>query len=153
MESDIEIKDSTKITVQKIPLLDIKAGPLEGEEWINRLKQELNALIKYVQMNKQSDSDWFFIECNKDGTKWTGKCWHIYNMVKYEFRLEFEIPVSYPVSPFEIVLPELDGKTAKMYRGGKICLSAHFKPLWGKNSPRFGIAHALALGVSIISFA
>lgn len=48
-------------------------------------------------------------------------------------------------------LPELDGKTAKMYRGGKICLSAffikkipkilffsprflgdHFKPLWAR---------------------
>ena len=37
----------------------------------------------------------------------------------------------------EIALPELDGKTAKMYRGGKICLSDHFKPLWGRdgNSP------------------
>jgi len=33
------------------------------------------------------------------------------------------------------------------YRGGKICLSAHFKPLWSKNVPRFGVAHALALGV------
>ena len=30
----------------------------------------------------------------------------------------------------EIVLPELDGKTAKMYRGGKICMTDHFKPLW-----------------------
>ena len=29
-------------------------------------------------------------------------------------------------------LPELDGKTAKMYRGGKICLSDHFKPLWAR---------------------
>jgi ufm1-conjugating enzyme 1 len=51
------------------------------------------------------------------------------------------------VTPFEIVLPELDGKTVKMYRGGKICLSSHFKPLWGKNVPHFGIAHALAMGL------
>lgn len=58
--------------------------------------------------------------------------------------------MSYPATPFEIVIKELDGKTAKMYRGGKICLSAHFKPLWGKNVPHFGIAHALALGVSSI---
>jgi hypothetical protein len=32
-----------------------------------------------------------------------------------------------------------------MYRGGKICQTVHFKPLWGKNSPHFGIAHALAV--------
>ena len=25
------------------------------------------------------------------------------------------------------------GKTAKMYRGGAICLTVHFKPLWAKN--------------------
>jgi hypothetical protein len=36
----------------------------------------------------------------------------------------------------------------QMYRGGKICLSAHFKPLWAKNVPHFGIAHALALGLA-----
>ena len=66
-----------------------------------------------------------------------------------------------------------------MYRGGKICLTVHFKPLWAKNwyfsllfslllfllclyycidhppifvgmflSPRFGIAHALCLGLA-----
>jgi ufm1-conjugating enzyme 1 len=44
-------------------------------------------------------------------------------------------------------LPELEGKTLKMYRGGKICLSIHFKPLWARNAPHFGIAHALAMGV------
>ena len=37
-------------------------------------------------------------------------------------------------------------------RGGKICLTDHFKPLWGRNAPKFGIAHAMALGVSIIVF-
>lgn len=55
----------------------------------------------------------------------------------------------YPVTAPELALPELDGKTAKMYRGGKICLTDHFKPLWARNVPKFGIAHALALGVSI----
>jgi ufm1-conjugating enzyme 1 len=62
----------------------------------------------------------------------------------------------------EIAIPERDGKTAKMYRyvyllifmanlsfsGGKICMTDHFQPLWAQNVPRFGIAHALALGVS-----
>ncbi len=46
------------------------------------------------------------------------------------------------------MLPELDGKTAKMYRGGKICQTIHFNPLWSKNVPHFGIAHALALGLA-----
>lgn len=35
-----------------------------------------------------------------------------------------------------------------MYRGGKICLSDHFKPLWARNVPKFGIGHAMALGVN-----
>jgi len=37
-----------------------------------------------------------------------------------------------------------------MYRGGKICLDIHFSPLWSKNVPNFGIAHALILAVIII---
>ena len=52
------------------------------------------------------------------------------------------------MSPPEIILPELDGKTPKMYRGGKICCDIHFNPLWTRNAPTYGIAHALALGVS-----
>lgn len=34
-------------------------------------------------------------------------------------------------------------------RGGKICLSDHFKPLWARNVPKFGLAHLMALGVSV----
>merc|ERR1711997_958631 len=90
-------------------------------------------------------SDWFRLEANKEGTRWFGKCWTYHDMKKYEFDVEFDIPVTYPMTAPEIALPELDGKTAKMYRGGKICLTDHFKPLWGKNAPRFGIAHAMAL--------
>ena len=51
------------------------------------------------------------------------------------------------MSPPEIRLPELDGKTPKMYRGGKICCDVHFNPLWAKHAPSYGIAHAMALGV------
>ena len=39
-----------------------------------------------------------------------------------------------------------------MYRGGLICLDAHFQPLWSKNVPHFGIAHALALGLGLLCF-
>ena len=62
--------------------------------------------------------------------------------------VQFDIPATYPAVAPEIEIPELEGKTAKMYRGGKICLTIHFKPLWAKNSPHFGIAHALCLGLA-----
>lgn len=102
---------------------------------------------QYVQINKANDNDFFTIESNEKGTSWFGKAWCIHNMLKYEFDLRFDIPVTYPATNPEIELPELDGKTAKMYRGGKICLTDHFQPLWNRNVPRFGIAHALCLGL------
>jgi hypothetical protein len=87
-------------------------------------------LISYVQSNKAADTDWFTLSpANKEGTKWVGKCWYVHNLLKYEFDLEFELPVTYPMTSPELQLPELDGKTAKMYRGGKICLTIHFKPV------------------------
>ena len=58
-----------------------------------------------------------------------------------------KIPATYPLTPMELTLPELDGKTEKMYRGGKICQDIHFAPAWQKNAPKFGIAHALAIGL------
>ncbi|XP_030834012.1 ubiquitin-fold modifier-conjugating enzyme 1 [Strongylocentrotus purpuratus] len=137
----------TKKTLSNIPLLKTKAGPRDKDLWPARLKEEYQSLIKYVGNNKEADNDWFRLESNKDGTRWWGKCWHIQNLLKYEFELEFDIPVTYPATSPEIAIPELDGKTAKMYRGGKICLTDHFKPLWGKNVPKFGIAHAMALGL------
>ncbi|CAH8847403.1 unnamed protein product [Trichobilharzia szidati] len=141
------VDEATKKTLAAIPLLKTKAGPLDGEMWVQRLKEEYQALIKYVENNKAADNDWFRIESNQNGTRWYGKCWYISDMKKYEFDLNFDIPVSYPSTNPELALPELDGKTAKMYRGGKICLTDHFKPLWCRNVPKFGIAHAIALGL------
>lgn len=37
--------------------------------------QELHALITYIKMNKDTDTDWFTIQPSPDGIKWTGKCW------------------------------------------------------------------------------
>eukprot|EP01116_Phalansterium_solitarium_P025291 TRINITY_DN958_c2_g1_i1.p2 TRINITY_DN958_c2_g1~~TRINITY_DN958_c2_g1_i1.p2 ORF type:complete len:177 (-),score=43.78 TRINITY_DN958_c2_g1_i1:218-748(-) len=142
------ISKETISTVQKIPLLTVNAGPRDSDLWVKRLKEEYTALIKYVQINKEADNDWFTLESNKQGTRWTGKCWYIYNYLKYEFDFEFDMPVTYPATAPEIAIPELEGLTPKMYRGGKICLTIHFKPLWAKNAPRFGIAHALALGLA-----
>ncbi|KOC60936.1 Ubiquitin-fold modifier-conjugating enzyme 1 [Habropoda laboriosa] len=148
------VDESTKKTLSNIPLLQTKAGPRDKEIWVQRLKEEYQALIKQflcifqnVKNNKESDNDWFRLESNKEGTRWFGKCWYIHNFLKYEFDVEFDVPVTYPTTAPEIALPELDGKTAKMYRGGKICLTDHFKPLWARNVPKFGIAHAMALGL------
>jgi ufm1-conjugating enzyme 1 len=99
-------------------------------------------------MNKEQNRDWFQLEANPTGTRWTGRCWVNHNFERYEFELTFDLPVSYPVAPVPLALPQLDGKTEKMYRGGLICLDAHFQPLWSRNTPHFGIAHALALGLA-----
>ncbi|GMS89837.1 hypothetical protein PENTCL1PPCAC_12012, partial [Pristionchus entomophagus] len=144
----ISMDETAKNTLRAIPLCKTKAGPRDGDIWVARLGEELTAVIEFVKKNKENDSDWFRLECNADGTKWFGKCWYFHNMIKYEFDVEFDIPITYPVTAPEIALPELDGKTAKMYRGGKICLSEHFKPLWAKNVPKFGIAHAFSLGLA-----
>jgi hypothetical protein len=48
--------------------------------------QELQALIKYIEINKASDLDWFTIRpTNKEGTRWEGKCWYIHDLLRYEF--------------------------------------------------------------------
>ncbi|KAK8968563.1 Ubiquitin-fold modifier-conjugating enzyme 1 [Platanthera guangdongensis] len=144
-----EWDSSTKSALTQIPLLSTRAGPRDGAAWTQRLKEEYRALIAYTTMNKSNDNDWFRISAaNPDGTRWTGSCWYVHNLRRYDFLLQFDIPVTYPATSPEIELPQLDGKTHKMYRGGKICLTVHFKPLWAKNSPRFGIAHALCLGLA-----
>mmetsp|Transcript_3510 Transcript_3510/g.3534 ORF Transcript_3510/g.3534 Transcript_3510/m.3534 type:complete len:160 (+) Transcript_3510:29-508(+) len=134
--------------IDKIPLITTDAGPRD-KKWEERLKEEFVALIKYIQLLKEDEEDWFEINPidGTGGIKWSGKCWYFYNFQKYEFKLQFEVPATYPASPIELELPELDGKTAKMYRGGKICLDIHFAPLWSKNTPKFGIAHALSLAL------
>merc|ERR1712071_531091 len=117
------VDDATRKSLSGIPLLKTKAGPREKEQWVQRLKEEFQALIKYVETNKQQDNDWFRLESNKEGTRWFGKCWYIQDLLKYEFDVEFDIPVTYPTTAPEIALPELDGKTAKMYRGVRSVVS------------------------------
>ena len=131
-----------------LPSFKINAGPLDLL-WSERLKEELVALIDLVEANTASDKDWFDIQPIDDtGLKWEGTCWYIHEHVKYVFKVQFEIPATYPATPIEIELPELDGKTAKMYRGGKICMDIHFAPLWRSMAPKYGVIHSLcyALG-------
>jgi ufm1-conjugating enzyme 1 len=132
-----------------LPAISTRAGPRDGALWTERLKEELTALIEYVRRNKAKGNDWVFLEPqNPTGTAWKGHCSFVSNMLTYKFQLQFELPVSYPQAPFQIQIPSLDGKTVKSYRGGKICLSVHFEPLWKKNVPHFGIVHALQHGLA-----
>ena len=72
----------------------------------------------------------------------------MHNLHKYEFPFEFDVPATYPTVSPELKIPELENKTAKMYRGGAICLTVHFKPLWAKNR-RAGFIVALAAGLPL----
>eukprot|EP00758_Cryptobia_borreli_P012902 Tbor_TRINITY_DN5788_c5_g1::TRINITY_DN5788_c5_g1_i1::g.20635::m.20635/K12165/UFC1; ufm1-conjugating enzyme 1 len=140
---DPQVKES----VSKIPLCKTKAGPRDGEQWTQRLKEEYTSLITYQNQCKSTDTQWLTIEANPQGTHWHGTCWTYYKNNKYEFELDFSLPVAYPSAPPEVALPALEGKTVKMYRGGKICMTTHFYPLWQRNVPYFGVSHVLALGL------
>lgn len=106
---------NTKSALTKIPLLTTKAGPRDGAAWTARLKEEYKSLIAYTGMNKSNDNDWFRISAaNPEGTRWVGKCWYVHNLLKYEFDLQFDIPVTYPSTAPELELPQLDGKTHKV---------------------------------------
>ncbi|XP_015706323.1 ubiquitin-fold modifier-conjugating enzyme 1 [Coturnix japonica] len=85
--------EAARRAVAAVPLLRSAAGPRDRERWAERLKEEYQALIQYVEHNKQ-------------------------------------LPPPQPPC-----------------RGGKICLSDHFKPLWARNVPKFGLAHLMALGL------
>lgn len=39
------VDEATKKTLAQIPLLKTKAGPRDGEEWVQRLKEEYQSLI------------------------------------------------------------------------------------------------------------
>lgn len=106
----------TKSVVGEIPLLSTRAGPRDGEAWRQRLKEEYRALIAYTSVNKSKDNDWFRISAaNPEGTRWEGTCWYVHNLRRYEFPLQFDIPVAYPQVAPEIELPTLDGKTHKVW--------------------------------------
>lgn len=113
---------NTKSTLTQIPLLSTRAGPRDGAAWTQRLKEEYRALIAYTGMNKSNDNDWFRISAtNPEGTHWSGKCWYVHNLRRYEFDLQFDIPVTYPATSPEIELPQLDGKTHKVREISSSC--------------------------------
>ena len=119
MSTNTQILDEpAKQTLKKIPLLKVNAGPRDAELWLERLKEEYNSLIAFINNNKANDTDWFRLESNAEGTRWFGKCWFYHKMIKYlfillklydellsfryEFNVEFDIPVTYPKTAPEI---------------------------------------------------
>ena len=131
----------------KLPVFRLNIGPLDAK-WADRLREELVALVNYVEEVVDDDKDWFDVQpIDEKGLKWEGSCWVMHDMTKYTFAVKFEIPAGYPTAPIEVQLPELDGKTEKMYRGGYICTDIHFAPLWRSNAPKYGIVHAMCLAL------
>lgn len=78
----MSLDESTKQVLKKIPLLKNNMGPRDGDLWLERLKEEYEVLITFINNNKTNDSDWFRLESNADGTRWFGKCWYYHKMVK-----------------------------------------------------------------------
>uniref|UniRef100_A0A3P8WYI7 Ubiquitin-fold modifier-conjugating enzyme 1 n=1 Tax=Cynoglossus semilaevis TaxID=244447 RepID=A0A3P8WYI7_CYNSE len=85
--------EATRKAVSQIPLLKTHAGPRDRALWPQRLKEEYQALIKFVEQNKAADNDWFRLESNPEGTRWTGMCWFIH-----------EIAVLFIVTPCRITV-------------------------------------------------
>lgn len=56
------VDEVTKKTLSNIPLLKTKASPRDGEQWRQRLKEELQALIQvkiYMKFSTFVNSFWF----------------------------------------------------------------------------------------------
>jgi ufm1-conjugating enzyme 1 len=66
MESSSSILSQS---LESLPFIKTVAGPLDGDKWFDRLKEEYTVLIQYIQQNKDNDQDWFYVESNEDGTK------------------------------------------------------------------------------------
>merc|ERR1711935_760511 len=66
-------------------------APAKGNE---RLKEEIAALIAYVNVCTETDNQWFHLEPSEDGLRWWDKVWIYHNMLKYEFDIEFDVRAS-----------------------------------------------------------
>lgn len=66
---DVGYDAGTRTTVQRIPMLSVRAGPRDGAAWRDRLKEEYKALIQYIKMNKENDNDWFVLNADDTGVR------------------------------------------------------------------------------------
>lgn len=85
---------------------DSKRNIKRWSKWVWQTNNQLNEhrtcdwcsvffLSQYVQNNKDSGTDWFRLESNKEGTKWFGTCWCMHNLLKYEFKVEFDVSTQF----------------------------------------------------------
>merc|ERR1711924_558695 len=95
----------------------------------------MGAMIKYVEINKANDNDWFKLDSNDDGTKWEGSCWYVYNLIKYEFKLEFEIPAGYPTVPIEYNCQSSMGRHRRCTAGERFVSTSTFRHSGGITFP------------------
>jgi hypothetical protein len=94
--------------------------------------QELQALITYIQMNKDSDTDWFTIQPEDGGKAWKGKCWCVAHSMLADIYLAVAAP-------------------ALLQQPGSIALGQHGTvgielPL--QHSPRLAVANAMPKGLA-----
>jgi ufm1-conjugating enzyme 1 len=60
------VDEVTKKTLSNIPLLKTKASPRDGEQWRQRLKEELQALIQVmINVNKYLTKFLIILVCEK----------------------------------------------------------------------------------------
>ncbi|KAK2197391.1 bifunctional Peptide chain release factor class I/Ubiquitin-conjugating enzyme-RWD-like/TBP domain superfamily/Peptide chain release factor/Ubiquitin-fold modifier-conjugating enzyme 1/Peptide chain release factor class I superfamily/TATA-box binding protein [Babesia duncani] len=79
------------------------AGPLDDkEQWEKRLEEEFDLLIQYITENRQSDNEWFTLDCDDSGrrfvlgpyqftNRWFGECWITIEHIKRKFALVIEV--------------------------------------------------------------
>lgn len=56
----------------------------------------------YIKENKSKDNDWFKLTPKENGTKWEGTVTYVHDLVRYTFKLQFEIPANYPSTLIEL---------------------------------------------------
>jgi hypothetical protein len=62
-------------------------------------------------------NSWFHNASSFVPFRWTGKCWSYHEGLRYEFELQFEIPVTYPVTNPDLCLPELEVRSPLVMGG------------------------------------
>ncbi|RXH71524.1 hypothetical protein DVH24_018879 [Malus domestica] len=111
--------------------------------------------FEYTQMNKSNDNDWFRISAaNPKGTRWTGKCWYVYTSSSTS-------SISSSISPSPTPPPHLNSSSLTRRQDPKgrpyfdftifplppfLFSDCNLSPLI--SGPRFGMAHALCLGLA-----
>ncbi|XP_037267798.1 ubiquitin-fold modifier-conjugating enzyme 1 isoform X2 [Falco rusticolus] len=105
-------EEAARRAVAELPLLRTSAGPRDREGWAPRLKEEYRALIQVCRAKpRRSGSP---VRREQQARRQRLVPSRVQRRGHPVVR-EVLIPVTYPSTAPEIAIPELDGKTAKMY--------------------------------------